>query len=261
MYKAVIIDDEATIVQGLARLVDWEKHGCRVVGCAFDVESGIKEIKRHSPHILFTDIRMPDGDGLTMLAGLRLEHPGMQVCVLTGYRDFSYAQKALKLGVSRFLLKPSKMDELDEAISAMTDKLMRLGIYPEEESNEKAGGNSGGENAAAEENEAAALIAVEAEKFIKSRCCEKISLQDVAAACYVSQWHLSKLLGRYSGKSFYDLLNEARLEKAKELMKDPALRIGDISQMVGYSDTPHFSRIFKKIEGISANEYRNKHMG
>jgi YesN/AraC family two-component response regulator len=41
-------------------------------------------------------------------------------------------------------------------------------------------------------------------------------------------------------------------------MLDPSLRIGDISEMVGYVDTPHFSRVFKKLEGISANEYRNE---
>ena len=47
----------------------------------------------------------------------------MQIAVLTGYRDFEYAQRAIRLGVARFLLKPSKMDELEEALDYMTGVL------------------------------------------------------------------------------------------------------------------------------------------
>ena len=79
----------------------------------------------------------------------------------------------------------------------------------------------------------------------------------MADCCYVSQWHLSKLLNRYAGKSFYDILNAIRINKAKELLADPKLKIGEISELVGYADTAHFARTFKKLAGMSANEYRN----
>ena len=115
-----------------------------------------------------------------------------------------YAQKAIRLGVIRFLLKPSNMDELEEAISAM---------------------------------------------------CE------VAEKTYVSQWHLSKLLNRHTGQSFSDILNHCRIEHAKKLLEDPSLRIGDISDAVGFLDLAHFSRVFKKQEGMSANEWRNQKLG
>ena len=86
---------------------------------------------------------------------------------------------------------------------------------------------------------------------------EKLTLQDVADACYVSQWHLSKLMNRHTGKSFYDILNTLRIRAAKDLLKDPGLRISDIGEMVGYADTAHFAKVFKKLVGMSANEYRN----
>jgi len=79
----------------------------------------------------------------------------------------------------------------------------------------------------------------------------------VADYCYVSQWHMSKLLNRFAGKSFYDILNAIRIQKAKKLLADPKLKIGEISELVGYADTAHFARTFKKLEGMSANEYRN----
>ena len=93
--------------------------------------------------------------------------------------------------------------------------------------------------------------------YMKDHCDERLTLQEVADACYVSQWHLSKLLNRSSGKSFYDILNSLRVDKAKELLADPRLRIGEISEKVGYADSAHFARVFKKCTGMSANEYRN----
>lgn len=252
MYKVVIIDDESIIVEGLQRVVDWEKFRCQVVATGHDAQSGSLAIRQYRPHIVFTDINMPNEDGLTMLASLKSEFPDMQVTVLTGYRDFEYAKRAIDLGVARFLLKPSKMDELEEALTHMTgllDKLPTAGSDEEPVHEEPATENAN------------SFLARQAHGFIKEHFAEKLSLQDVADHCYVSQWHLSKLLHKHLGEAFYDLLNGVRVEKAKELLDDPALRISEIAAIVGYADTAHFSRVFKKCAGISANEYRNLHCG
>ena len=87
---------------------------------------------------------------------------------------------------------------------------------------------------------------------------EKLTLQEVADRCYVSQWPLSKLLNKYMEMSFYDILNSIRIENAKRLLENPGLKIGQIGEMVGYADAAHFTRTFKKLEGINANEYRNR---
>ena len=201
------------------------------------------------PDILFTDIKMLGEDGLTMLAGLKGEFPRMQIAVLTGYRDFEYAQRAIRLGVARFLLKPSKMDELEEALDYMTGVLDRL---PQGERGE----------APQEQGEAAnSFLVRQARGYIARHCVEKLTLQEVADHCFVSQWHLSKLLNKHLGKPFYDLLNEERVRRAKELLEDPSLRISEVAERVGYADTAHFSRVFKKSEGVSAGEWRNLHCG
>ena len=94
-------------------------------------------------------------------------------------------------------------------------------------------------------------------EYIRENSQEKLRLLDVADQVYVSQWHLSKLLNKHTGKTFSDILNSTRIDKAKELLKDPSLRIYDVAEIVGFQDLAHFSRVFKKIEGMSANEYRN----
>ncbi len=247
MYKVVLIDDEAIIVEGLKKVVDWQGYGCEVVDTAFSAAGGSAAIRAHAPDIIFTDIKMPDTDGMTMLAGLRSEFPDMQITVLTGYRDFEYAQEAIRLGVTRLLLKPSRMDEISEAMRTMLANL------------EKAADNARQETVLVDEQRCAnSFIVRQALSFIEEHHAEKFTLQEIADHCYVSQWHLSKLLNKHTDRSFYDLLNAARMRAAKKLLEDPSLKISDICERVGYADIGHFSRVFKKTEGVSANEYRNR---
>ena len=108
------------------------------------------------------------------------------------------------------------------------------------------------------DRQAGSFLVKKAVAYMEQNYAKKLSLQDVADYCYVSQWHLSKLINRHAGKTYYDLLNAIRIQKAKELLADPSLKIGDIVEMVGYADGGHFARTFKKLEGVSASEYRNR---
>lgn len=253
MYRVVLVDDEEIIVEGLKKVVDWQDFGCEVVATAYDAASGTKTIREQKPHILFTDIKMPDTDGLTMLAGLKSEFPHMQVIVLTGHRHFEYAQRAIRLGVNRLLTKPSRMDEIQEALEAAIQELKRLNIDP----NASADDTDAPLEESAAEQQANSFLVRQATAFIEEHYMERLTLQDVADHCYVSQWHLSKLLNRHTQSSFYELLNTVRVKEAKRLLRDPKLKISDICEMVGYADTGHFSRVFKKMEGMSPNMYRN----
>ncbi|MBO4506209.1 MAG: response regulator [Lachnospiraceae bacterium] len=260
MYKVVIIDDEPIIVEGLSRAVDWSRWDCRVAGFAYNGKEGLDVIRKERPNILISDIRMPEIDGLTMVAALKSEFPHMQISILTGYRNFEYAKKAIELGVTRFLLKPSKLDELEEAIVVMKKKLDDVvRVYPELISDtlpSPEGEEDNGEEL--EDSPASSFIVHNAIEYIKEHYADKLRLSDVADEIYVSQWHLSKLINKHTGSNFSEILNGIRIEKAKQLLKDPALKIYDIAEQVGFSDLTHFSRVFKKLEGISANEYRNK---
>ena len=85
-----------------------------------------------------------------------------------------------------------------------------------------------------------------------------LSLSDVAEHVYVSQWHLSKLLNRETGQSFFDLLGGIRVEQARRLLMDPALRVHEVAERTGFSDVAHFSKSFKKFTGCTPGEYRNE---
>lgn len=261
MYKVAIIDDEPIIVEGLRRSIKWEQYHCEVVATASSGREGLELFQTVQPDIIFSDIRMPQMDGLSMIAALKSQYPNTEITILTGFQDFEYARQAIRLGVTRFLVKPSKMDELQEAVETMVKNLQAKGF---QDTMSGEGGNQGAsaaeaeaENVEAEETEASSFLVNNALKYMEEHYREKLKLQDVADQVYVSQWHLSKLLNRYKNQSFSDILNNIRIEKAKELLRDPSLRIGDIADMVGFLDMAHFSRVFKRQTGLSANEYRN----
>ena len=267
MYSVAIIDDEPLIVEGLSKTMAWDKWDCQVIGTACDGMEGMALVREKKPDIVITDINMPKMDGLKMIAGLKSEFPDMQLIILTGYREFEYARQAIGLGVSRFLLKPSRMNELEEAVETVTGRLDRLRYpvpvpMPEKEDVPAAKETQEETSENSEENsEANSFIVKNALEYIRENSQEKLRLSDVADQVYVSQWHLSKLLNKHTGKTFSDLLNGARMDRSKELLKDPALRICDVAEQVGFQDLAHFSRVFKKLEGMSAGEYRNTHWG
>ncbi len=246
MYRVILVDDERLIIRGLSSVVPWAELGCEVVGTAYDGKSGLEMIRTLKPDIVLTDIRMPNMDGLTMLAAIRSEFPRIQTSVLTAYRDFDYARQALTLGVCRYLLKPSDLDELKEAIRMMASRLDTL-------PSPKEGPEDTAVSAAGNHLVRAALA------FMREHCSEQhLSLGEVADHVYVSQWHLSKLLNRETGQSFFDLLGSLRVARAKELLADPSMRILDVAEATGFSDVAHFSRSFKRIAGCTPGEYRNQ---
>lgn len=249
MLKVAIIDDEPIIVEGLSNIIEWEKRGCKIVGAAGNGLDGLDLIQKEEPDIIFSDISMPMMDGLTMIASIKSQFPDIQITILTGFRDFDYAQKAISLGVSRFLLKPSKMNELEEALDFMIEKAKEKIKEKSEIPLEKPD--------LPEESEASSFVVKNAKEYIEKNYTEKLTLSEVAENIYVSQWHLSKLLNKYCGKNFSEILNTVRISEAKKLLREPSYRIGDITEMVGFSDMAHFSRVFKKMEGISPNEFRN----
>ena len=247
MYRVILVDDERLIIRGLSTVVPWNELGCEVVGTAHDGADGLALIRELKPDIILTDIRMPNMDGLTMLAAIRSEHPEIQMSVLTAYRDFEYARQAITLGVCRYLLKPSNLEELKDAFRQMVSRLDAMPRLREETEEDKT------------VREAGNHLVKAALAYMQEHCTEQhLSLSDVADHVYVSQWHLSKLLNRETEQSFFDLLGSLRIGRAKELLADPSMRIQDVAEATGFSDVAHFSRSFKRIAGCTPGEYRNQ---
>ncbi len=105
MIKVLIADDELLVRIGLRTTIDWEKNGFTIVGEAKNGKEAVELFDKFDADIIITDIRMPVVDGLEVIRRLKEKKKDLKSIILTHYDEFSYAQKAIKLGASEFILK------------------------------------------------------------------------------------------------------------------------------------------------------------
>jgi two-component system response regulator YesN len=108
-----------------------------------------------------------------------------------------------------------------------------------------------------DENNSNTIVIDLAKKYIINNFNKDITLKDVAAEVYLSHNYLSELFKKEVGEGFYDFLSNYRIKKAKEILMTTNLKIYEIAEHVGYSDSITFGRAFKKITGITPNSFRS----
>lgn len=116
MFKVLIIDDEPIIRRGLINIINWKKFQCAICGEAGDGVEGLEKIRALQPDIVFADINMPEINGLEMIRMAKDIVPHCKFVILSGYREFSYMQEALKIGAFDYILKPSSIEDICEVM-------------------------------------------------------------------------------------------------------------------------------------------------
>ncbi|MFC5467957.1 response regulator [Cohnella suwonensis] len=119
MHTVLIADDEPWVAYGIKELVDWESLGFTVIGVAYNGLSALETIMDKKPEVVISDIRMPGLDGIELLERIHQHDLSCKVILISGYSEFEYAQKALRLGAFDYLLKQVDKNKL-------TDTLLRL---------------------------------------------------------------------------------------------------------------------------------------
>ncbi|RIX52368.1 response regulator [Paenibacillus nanensis] len=129
MYKLMIVEDEPLIRAGLTHYFPWKDLGVDVILEAENGMEGVRLALQDKPDLIITDIRMPELDGLEMIERLRPELPDALFVILTGYNEFHYAQRAIKIGnVRNYLLKPLEYEESMATVKDCLDQLERRRI-------------------------------------------------------------------------------------------------------------------------------------
>jgi two-component system, response regulator YesN len=117
VIDVLLVDDEDMIRQGIMQSVDWNDFNMRVIGEAEDGEEALEIFTKHKPQVILTDIKMPFMDGLELLEKIKAENDDTYIIIISGYDEFQYAQKALKLGAYDFILKPIELDYLEQILT------------------------------------------------------------------------------------------------------------------------------------------------
>jgi len=104
-------------------------------------------------------------------------------------------------------------------------------------------------------------VITRAKAFVAEHQTEEIHLGEVAKAVNTSTFYFCKMFKKVTGINFTDYLSRVRIEKSKNLLLNPNLRVSEIAFEVGFQSLTHFNRVFKKILGQSPTEYRAQLLG
>lgn len=116
MLKALLCDDNEIVLEGLQKQMDWKGLGIELIGVSSDGEEAMQKLSSCIPDILITDIMMPYYDGLQLAEKARTLNNDISIIIISGYDDFEYARKAVRLSVVDYILKPVNPDDLTNAL-------------------------------------------------------------------------------------------------------------------------------------------------
>ncbi len=122
-YKVFFVEDEAITREGIRDNVDWNACGFEFCGEAADGEMALSLLRAVQPDVLITDIKMPFMDGLQLSKVVRERMPQVKIIILSGHDEFEYAQQAINLGVTDYLLKPVTVQKLQSALQKIVVRL------------------------------------------------------------------------------------------------------------------------------------------
>ncbi len=270
MITAYIADDEIWIVLGLTKLLQRSDFDINVIGTANNGLTAREEIEALKPEIVFTDIRMPGMTGLELLQSIHESSPETEVVIISGYAEFEYAQQAVKLHAYDYLLKPIKEEELKRVLENYQAQRMGTADSTDGRSISDTGSLRSTDTSTVSGNgpstTAAGNINIPGKRWdstidrvvadIREHYTEDISLTHLADKYNISTGRLSTMIKEELQMNYSDYIASLRIQRAKELLQNEVLSIQEIAEQVGYNDYFYFTKVFKKVQGISPSKYR-----
>lgn len=243
MFQALIIDDEKPVRIAISKLGNWAKY--RIRQPLTEVENGrdgLRVMYELHPDLVFVDMQMPVMNGVQFLQKASREFPDSAFIVISGYDNFNYLQNAIRCGASDYLLKPVVESDLNNAVENALKKL-----YP---------GLDFSDSAAPAPDLSPDAIADGIRDTIDREYSRNINIQDFSDKYFFSREYLSRIFKARYDCGIYEYLLKVRMERARELLTDPANQIQDVAKRVGYADGNYFSKAFKTYYDVTPTEFR-----
>ncbi|KRF10274.1 hypothetical protein ASG89_01715 [Paenibacillus sp. Soil766] len=245
MLKLMIVDDEQIILAGIRDMVEKENTAFTKVVTANDGIDALEKMDYFRPDLIITDIQMPEMDGLTLIREAQKKDVSHFI-ILSGYDEFKYAREGIRLQVKEYLLKPINQLELAELL-----KRMAIDIMEEKQATQLKRQEAGEPQGNSNEN---IRILID---YIKTNYMKDISLGDAASLLDQHPVYVGQIFKKETGNTFNFLLNEVRVEKAKQLLIGmKGMSLDKIAKHVGYENHRTFYKVFRKYTGQTPGDYR-----
>lgn len=241
LKKLLIADDEDAVRMGICKYIQLHTDRFDKIYTAENGQKALDMLILHRPDIMLLDVRMPLKSGVEVMREAREMGVMPATVILSGYDEFEYAQQALRYGARDYLLKPTRSSDILALINKIADE-----IYGKEDDGKLS--ETDGEGVPAS--------VFRAEQYIREHYHEDISAQQAAEYAGITAGYLSTLFSQYRSYGFSELLNSIRIERACTYLEQGYLKNYEIAYKVGYRDEKYFSKIFKKVKGVSPAEYK-----
>lgn len=242
--RLLIAEDEDPIRKGVVKYIQLHTDRFTKIYEAENGQEAVELLLKYHPDMLLLDMQMPLKNGMDVMEEARKAGLHPITVVLSGYDEFKYAQQAIKFGAKEYLLKPVRAADILALLSGLADEY--IGVE------EKA------ENMAEEAGKQENPLVKAAKEYMEEHYAEDIFLADVAEKLGISQGYLSTMLKSSLGLGFVEYLHQIRIDHACCYLEQNYLKNYEIAYKVGYQDEKYFSKIFKKVKGVSPKEYRKK---
>ena len=247
----LIVDDEPRTRQGIKQALEVWAAGRYLVETADNGIEAQKRLLQERVHLLITDVRMPEVSGLDLIRSLEGHTRKPVIIVISGYAEFQYVQQAMRLGAVNYLLKPLDKQEL---IQVVEDALKR---EEEGQRHEKLEKLVDPKLMDIDPNHARMGDPVkEALAFVEQHMHEQLTMAEIAGRVHLNASYFSVLFKEQTGVAFSEYLSRVRIQRAKELLLQTRLSIGEIGERVGYRTDKYFIKVFKSLEDVSPSRYR-----
>lgn len=231
-FRCLVVDDEAAVCETIADVLT----PAMLVETARDGATAIEAVVRHPPDVILLDLRLPDMSGLRVLAAIRGLRVDLPVVVLTGHSSEAAAIAAANLAVAGYLLKPFGVAELRQAVTSAL--ALRFGLR---------------EGLRTDPSALHAEIAL-----LDADPSPSGSLAGLSAALGVPRWRLRALGARGRDRGHQRARLARRIDQAKVLLRETREPIKAIAAHLGFHDSAHFCRAFRRWVGQTPRTYRRR---
>lgn len=235
----LIVDDEKLVREGIEKRIRRYGYPVSHIFQASYARQAMEILEHNQVDLVFADINMPFMNGLDFVE--QYQDSGTIFVIVSGYDNFSYAQRAIRLNVFRYLLKPIQQKEFQEVM----DEVIKQFQHTQER--QEYGAQAGEIMACIRENLADS-------GFSMGSCAELLQ---------ISESSISKILKKNVGVGFNDLLSRQRIEHAARLIEQSngKIRSSALAEQCGFVSQQYFSVVFKKIMGMTPSQYKEKVVG
>ncbi|GAB6929030.1 hypothetical protein JCM10914A_30130 [Paenibacillus sp. JCM 10914] len=255
MIRACVVDDEKLVRKGIITIMPWEKFSIKVVAEASNGLRALEAMAEQPIDLLFTDLTMPEMDGIQLIHAVKEKYPNMQFVILTCHPEFEYVQEALRLGAIDYILKTQlENDLMEDVLSQIAARYhARLSVSqlqkPVKELEQITQGRYPNDIVQAIKRAIAYMQEQEEMAFTQEM---------IAKVANMSRGYFSQCFKDIVGTSFHKYVKDLRVARAKELLLATNRPIYVVAQQTGFKDEKYFSRLFLMEVGMLPSDFRHQ---